>query len=270
MKIILKIFFRLFSGLFIFVILTLLTQVGGVIYLISLALAKKWKKPLRFKRLLVFLSLYGVVSLLIVPLVAPVFGREKVAHSDKIKPTNYLTVLFNRNYVRPQLNQLLSDTATKLEGTNLEIHYLDANFPFVNRFPLLPHLSHNDGKKIDISFIYETEQGIIIDKQKSVSGYGAFENPRPNKHNQTNACLQQGYSHYDYPKYLTLGKINGELRFSQRGTKILIEKLLTNKALGKLFIEPHLKKRMKLTNNKVRYQGCRAVRHDDHIHIQLK
>ena len=40
--------------------------------------------------------------------------------------------------------------------------------------------------------------------------------------------------------------------------------------LGKVFIEPHLKDRMKLTNSKIRFHGCGAVRHDDHIHIQLK
>jgi hypothetical protein len=25
-----------------------------------------------------------------------------------------------------------------------------------------------------------------------------------------------------------------------------------------------------LTNNKIRFHGCHAVRHDDHLHVQLK
>lgn len=69
---------------------------------------------------------------------------------------------------------------------------------------------------------------------------------------------------------MTFGKINRHLVFSERGTKILIDALLENRSLGKLFIEPNLKKRLGLKDNRVRNHGCRAVRHDDHIHIQLK
>ena len=116
---------------------------------------------MKYKTLIIFISFYLFSTLVIVPLISPMFGREKVKHSEKIKPTNYMTVLLNRNYVKPKLNELLSKTEKKLNGTNIEIHYLDANFPFINKFPLLPHLSHNDGKKIDLSLVYETENGII-------------------------------------------------------------------------------------------------------------
>tara|TARA_R100001369_G_scaffold25487_1_gene46458 strand:+ start:110 stop:853 length:744 start_codon:yes stop_codon:yes gene_type:complete len=246
------------------------TQIGGIVYLLSLIISKKWKKNLKFKTLIIFTSLYLFSTLLIVPLISPIFGREKVKHSQKIKPTNYMTVLLNRNYVKPKLNELLSKTEKKLNGTNIEIHYLDANFPFINKFPLLPHLSHNDGKKIDISLIYETENGIITNKQKSISGYGLFENPKPTEYNQIEKCLNKGYFQYDFPKYLTLGEINKELVFSEKGTKKLIENILKSQNLGKIFLEPHLKSRMNLKNNRIRYHGCRAVRHDDHIHIQLE
>ena len=220
--------------------------------------------------MLVFIGFYLLATFFIVPVIASIFGREKVKHTKKIKPTNYMTVLLNRNYVRPKLNNLLIQTEKNLIGTNIEIHYLDANFPFINKFPLLPHLSHNDGKKIDISLIYETKNGVITNKQKSVSGYGVFENPKPNEYNQIEVCLKKGYFQYDYPKYFTFGKINKDLDFSEKGTKLLIKNILKNRNLGKLFIEPHLKNRMNLTDNRIRYHGCRAVRHDDHIHIQLK
>lgn len=256
--------------IFLFIFLTVLTQIGGIVYLISLILSKKWNKNFRFKTLIIFIGLYLLSTLLIVPLISPFFGREKVKHSEKIKPTNYMTVLLNRNYVKPKLNKLLNQAVEELNGTKIKIHYLDANFPFIDRFPLLPHLSHNDGEKIDISLIYETSNGVITDKQQSVSGYGIFENPKPNEYNQINKCLNSGYFQYDYPKYLTLGKINKELKFSNKGTKKLIKSILKNRNLGKLFIEPHLKNRLKLNDKRVRYHGCRAVRHDDHIHVQLK
>lgn len=266
MKILLKITYKLF----IFIFLTAITQIGGLVYLISLLISKKWKKKLKFKTRIIFTSIYLVSTFLIVPLIAPFFGREKVKHSKKIKPTNYMTVLLNRNYVKPKLNELLSITEKKITREKIEIHYLDANFPFINKFPLLPHLSHNDGNKIDLSLVYETKNGIITNRQKSISGYGFFVKPKTTEYNQIEKCLKNGYFQYDYPKYLTLGKINSELVFSEKGTKKLIEKILENKDLGKLFIEPHLKNRMNLKNNKIRYHGCRAVRHDDHIHIQLK
>ena len=250
--------------------MTVLTQIGGLIFLISLIISKKWNKNLKFKTFIIFISLYVFFTFLIVPLIAPIFGREKVKHTEKIQPTNYMTVLLNRNYVQPKLNDLLIQTAKELSGTTIEIHYLDANFPFINKFPLLPHLSHNDGKKIDISLIYETNIGKITNKQKSVSGYGVFEHPKLKEYNQIEKCLKNRYFQYDYPKYITFGKINKDLVFSEKGTKQLIKSILKSRNLGKLFIEPHLKIRMKLNDNRIRYHGCKAVRHDDHIHIQLK
>ena len=217
-----------------------------------------------------FFILYFLATFLLVPYLAPVFGREKIKNTKGIKPTNYLTILLNRNYVRPELNKVLLQTEEDLKGTKIKIHYLDANFPFLNRFPLLPHLSHNDGKKIDISLIYETEDGTISEKQKSVSGYGAFENPTSNEYNQIEKCLSNGYFQYDYPKYISFGSINNDIEFSEKGTRKLIKNILKNKSVGKIFIEPHLKKRMNLSNSKIRYHGCRAVRHDDHIHLQLR
>jgi hypothetical protein len=165
---------------------------------------------------------------------------------------------------------LLLSVSNNLEGTDVEINYLDANFPFVNKFPLLPHLSHNDGKKIDVSLIYQNEDGRVSNSQKSNSGYGVFEAPKSNEINKTNECKSNGYFQYDYLKYLTFGKINKDLTFSNKGTKALVNAFLKNKSLGKMFIEPHLKKRLNLTDSRIRFQGCRAVRHDDHIHVQLR
>ena len=246
-----------------------MTQIGGFVYLLSAVISKKWNKKLKYKTLIIFTSLYFFSTFLIVPLISPVFGREKVKHSEKIKPTNYMTVLLNRNYVKPKLNDLLSNTAKKLNGSNITIHYLDANFPFINKFPLLPHMSHNDGKKIDISLVYETKNGIITSKQKSLSGDGVFEPPKSNEHDQVNKCLKENFL-YDFPKYLAFGKINEDLVFSEKGTKELIKNILKSRDLGKVFIEPHLKNRINLKDKKIRFHGCGAVRHDDHIHIQLK
>lgn len=263
-----KPFLKIALHVIVFTFLTIITQIGGIIYLVAFFLAKKQTYILKYSLLIIFPIVYLFATFLVIPFVAPLFGRERVLHSETIKPSNYTTVLLNRNYVRPKLNKLLTNTSKNLKG--IKIHYLDANFPFVNKFPLLPHLSHNDGKKIDLSLIYETLEGVISPCQKSVSGYGVFEAPKNNESNQIEKCKTNGYFQYDYPKYLTFGKINSSLNFSKVGTRALIHSLLKNNSLEKLFIEPHLKQRLDIQDSRVRYHGCRAVRHDDHIHIQVK
>jgi hypothetical protein len=261
---------KIIAQLFLFLCLTILTQIGGIALLLSLGINKKWKKDFKLKSVMTFLGVYLLMTLLIVPLITPIFGREKVKHSEKVKPATYMTILLNRNYVKPALNDLIAKTADDLKNTNIQLRYLDANFPFIDKFPLLPHLSHNDGKKIDLNLVYENENGEIVHQRKSVSGYGVFEAPKPDEHNQIKECKKAGYWQYDFTKYLTFGKINQDLTFSEKGNKQLIESILKQQDLGKIFIEPHLKTRMNLRSSRVRYHGCRAVRHDDHIHVQLK
>lgn len=264
-----SIFFKIFFKTTLFIILTILTQIGGVVYLLSDYIAKKSKVKLKLKGLISFIVIYLFSTFVIVPFIASFFGREKIICSEKIQPTNQMTIILNRNYVKPELNTFLKRVESNLTNTNVTINFLDANFPFFDGFPLLPHLSHNDGNKLDLSLVYETKNGKITDKQKSNSGYGVFEEPNSKEFNQINKCLSNGYFQYDYPKYLTFGIKNRELVFSKKGTKVLIEAILKEENLGKLFIEPHLKERLQLKNVKIRYHGCRAVRHDDHIHIQL-
>ena len=53
-------------------------------------------------------------------------------------------------------------------------------------------------------------------------------------------------------------------------TKQLIRKIIRHKNVKKIFLEPHLKTRLGLQNeSKIRFHGCHAVRHDDHIHIEI-
>ena len=135
---------------------------------------------------------------------------------------------------------------------------------------LLPHLSHNDGKKIDVSLIYENPNGELTNRKRSISGYGAYESPTEKEYDQISVCKSKGNWQYDFPKYLTLGKINKNITFSKKGTHDLSNLIVKQNEIGKLFIEPHLKNRLNLKSDKVRFHGCQAVRHDDHIHFQLK
>ncbi len=251
------------------VFLTIVTQIGGVVWLISLLIGRFWKKEIRYKKALLFTGLYLISTLVIVPLIAPIFGRMSVQHTHKIRPTNYATVLLNRNYVKPLLNQVLQKTAQSLKDTPIEIRYLDANFPFIDEFPLLPHLSHDDGEKIDISLVYQDTSGKMTNRKKSISGYGSFVPIKKGEIDQTARCKKAGYFQYDCTKYATFGSINQDLILSEKYTKQLILAFLKNKEVGKIFLEPHLKSRMQLNSSRIRFHGCRSVRHDDHIHVQL-
>lgn len=257
--------------LIIFVLLTIISQIGGIVYFISLFVAKKVAvcKNSIANMLVLFLLIYVVATFLIVPFVAPIYGRERIKLKQNTKPASFITNILNRNYVIPEVNVLLNKTATKLNNTEIQLRYLDANFPFINGFPLLPHLSHNDGKKIDISYVYEDKIGTITSKNKTISGYGFFEEPINNEINQTKICKGKGHPFYDFTKHLTLGTKNKHLKFSVKGNRLLLDALLVQSKTSKIFIEPHLKHRLKLKHPKIRFQGCKAVRHDDHIHLQI-
>ena len=40
--------------------------------------------------------------------------------------------------------------------------------------------------------------------------------------------------------------------------------------IGKVFVEPHIPASLGISSDVIRFQGCLAARHDDHIHIQLR
>ena len=57
--------------------------------------------------------------------------------------------------------------------------------------------------------------------------------------------------------------------FRRRLAFALAQTLLDDPRLGRMLLEPHLDQRLGLSDPRLRFQGCRAARHDDHIHIQL-
>lgn len=258
-----KFFLRLLWVIF----LTVVTQIGGVIYIIAFLCYRRHL----IKRSFAFVVIYLIATLGIVPYIAPVFGREKIKTNETIKIHMLFTTLANRNYVVPQVNNVLLDVSKELSKTypEIEIHCLDANFPFFDGFPLPPHLSHKDGKKLDVSLFYNDKNGKFTNRKPSISGYGAFESPKQTEYDQITVCKQKGYWQYDFPKYLTLGTIHDDLEFSEKTTRKFLQMITTHPSISKVFIEPHLRDRMNIKHAKLRYHGCRAVRHDDHIHLQV-
>lgn len=261
----------------VFSLLTLLTQVGGIPYLLSFLTHKKtdsWAKNRATRltyRFASFALLYLITTLVIVPLIAKPLGRVQLplTETNHVQPLNAWTYFLNRNYVRPQLRNTVYEVANKMQekypGTI--INYLDANFPFTFT-PLLPHRSHNDGKKLDLSFCYkDAETQRETNECPSWIGYGVCEEPKPNEANYPNICADNWQ--YSFMQQIVSQKNKVLFSFDQTRTKYLANLFAGHPSIGKLFIEPHLKNRMKLTNPKFRFHGCTAVRHDDHLHVQL-
>ncbi|WP_224478957.1 hypothetical protein [Winogradskyella vincentii] len=255
--------FKIALHVFIVIVLTILTQIGGLMWLLCLIICYKWKKKKRY----VFPILYLAFNLFVIPITAPLFGRTKLpVTSNTLKPHNLIYPLLFRNYVSKELNSLLLQSSIDLAHLGIRVTYLDANFPFIDGFPLLPHISHDDGNKIDIAFMY-LENGKKTNKKPSTSGYGAYTS---DSNPTLNYCKSIGFWQYDITKYLTFGS-NKELTLDKENTKTLIQGLLYRAKNSKIFIEPYLKKELKLQDyNEIRFHGCQSVRHDDHIHFEIK
>lgn len=270
---------RYFFILIFCIFLTILTQVGGIFYLLSLSTHRFINRnSTGYKRLalkmLSFSALYLIGVFLVVPFLAKPLGRVPLPLVEErgIQPGTIITVFLCRNYVRPELREVTYRVSEKMQkqfpGT--VINYLDANFPFIDKFPLLPHLSHNDGKKLDLSFAYrDTKTKTITNELPSLIGYGVCEEPKPHEDNTAKVCAQKGHWQYSFLKKIIHQGSKHEFLFDEERTKELVKLFSAEGSIGKIFIEPHLKSRLGLASPKVRFHGCQAVRHDDHIHVQL-
>ena len=254
--------------------LTILTQVGGLVYLLSVIVFDYiWKPKQRrwLKRNTLFLSLYLFATFVMVPALATLSGRKALPiNGDHIKSQNYFTVLANRRYVDEPLYDLLKEVGTDFHGLKAlgkrKVLYLDANFPFFDGFPLLPHLSHDDGKKVDLCLRYRTSSDDrVSNKVPAIIGYGVYEEPKPGEV-ETNCKASNPW--YNASRIFGFRTDGDSLVFDEQETKKLID-ILIRKNISKIFIEPHLKQRLKLASPKVRFHGCHAVRHDDHIHVEI-
>lgn len=272
---------KLILTVIVFIFLTILTQIGGLIYLVSFSTHNFINKEISNKiirstfKFVSFFTLYSIITFFIVPVIAKPFGRVALplTQTNNLKPLNFLSCFLNRNYVVPELKETALDVARQINNKypGTVVNYLDANFPFINNFPLLPHLSHSDGKKLDIAFCYiDKKTGKTTNNVPSVIGYGISEGPKANEVNTANTCAKQGYWQYSFMLKIIPQSNKSNFTFDSTRTKELVNLFASKSIIGKIFIEPHLKTRLTLTSNKIRFHGCQAVRHDDHIHVQLQ
>ncbi len=261
---------RVLFHLLVFLFLTMLSQIGGVVYLLCcLVWKRRWfSKYNPFIKAGVCVLFYLAAVFFLVPSLAKLFHRVPLYYSDTIQPASITTVLLNRNYVHKKLYSTLQKTSIhfKKQHPLRKIIFLDANFPLGREFPLLPHLSHSDGLKIDLQFAYNNNL-LPTTQSPTVSGYGFFEN---GNNSMQAYCNKKGFWQYGITEYCTLGTLHPNFSMAPSATADLIQLLLEQPQAEKIFIEPHLIKQLGLKHPKLRFHGCHAVRHDDHIHFQVR
>jgi hypothetical protein len=256
--------------------LTALTQIGGAVWLTTLFLRRFLPSNGRAALLALFLGLYAAATLTTQQL-APLTGRVALSCFPGRDATLTVRSAFfcalNRNFVAPELadaaRAYADHMAKAFPGTMTMA--LDANFPFVTGFPLMPHLSHDDGRKLDLALYYRDADGNFRNGEtRSPIGYFAFQQPAANG---PNPCAGRA-------RRLTLrwnmNWLQGAFPAWQIEPKRMREALrwLSDEGrahgIGKIFIEPHIPASLGIASDAIRFQGCRAARHDDHVHIQLR
>lgn len=268
---------------FLFIVLTALTQLGGLIFLVSLALARALRRAGSTKAMAVlagivfFLASVPLANLFVAPALATLSGRVALpCEMSAEKPYAALSPIYcvlGRNYVRPEVQAMLEAMGRDLGGDHpgLVIATLDANFPFVDGFPLPPHLSHDDGTRIDLAYFYMDAAGNPQPlAAPSFLGYWGFEEP-PTPADA--ACT-------DKTRWLTFrwdmdwlqAFVRRGLRLDETRTAAMLRWLVEKgpeHGVTKILLEPHMVKRLGVASPMIRFQGCRAARHDDHIHVEV-
>ena len=233
-------------------LLTLVTQVGGLAWLMALPFRHRW---------LTFAAAYAVLSF-VAWAAAPQFGRVAMpCAGELLRPATPLTCALNRHYVAPELRRAAEALSTamgiRFPGTVTET--LDGGFPIP--MPMLPHLSHGDGRRLDLALWWRDADGYAPGLSPSPIGYfGYAEGPSDCPPRVLDLRWDWRWLQNALPERRPdLPRLAEALRFLEGDPRI-----------GTVLMEPHLAAATGVEAGKVRFQGCRAARHDDHIHIQLR
>jgi hypothetical protein len=266
---------------FIFFAATALTQLGGIIFLAALCVAWLLRRRGKAFALLAgwafFILAVPVVNLLIVPPLAALNGRAPLpCGATAQRPYAALSPIYcllGRNYVRTEVAAMLEAMSRDLgqQYPGLTVAYLDASYPFLDGFPLPPHLSHHDGRRIDLAYFYKDTPGNPMPlTAPSPLGYWGFETPPAG---ESSPCA-------DEKRWLTFRwdmgwfqafVLKGLVLDEERTAAMLrwLSETGPSHGVTKILLEPYMAKRLQVASPLIRFQGCRAARHDDHIHVEV-
>ncbi|MEM8591833.1 MAG: hypothetical protein AAGF13_04835 [Pseudomonadota bacterium] len=144
--------------------MTAVSFFGGVAWLLALFFRR---------RLPAFLAIYFGVTAIFV-FVAWIRGKSgpkliprtpvSLLAGDSLKPQSWLYPALNRDHVTWEMRRVAQDLARHMDATfpGTVTVTLDGSFPLFDGFPLLPHLSHDDGEKLDLAFYWQDAEGTYL------------------------------------------------------------------------------------------------------------
>lgn len=254
----------------VFVMLTVLTQVGGVLCLAAWWISGRWCRRKR-ARAACAAGAYLLATLFFIPLLARPLGRVPLplVHTESLPlaPRTAWFWLANRHYVTPDVRDVLAGAARKLQATHPHsvVHYLDAGFPFRDGLAMIPHWSHGSGRAVDLTFCYKRNRGGAYGASPSPIGYGIYEGPGPGEAQPYRGKFS--WLRWDLP---WLQWFNRRNRLDENRTRDLVRFLLEDPRTNKVLLELHLQHRLGLQHGKLRFQQLQAARHDDHLHVVVR
>lgn len=257
--------------------LTALTEIGGAIYVAALLvrqLLPRWRSP----RLVLgglFVALYAA-SWWPTERLAAATGRPPMPCTESVEApvtASLEACVLHRHYASAPLRTIVFDLARAVnaEFPGTMTRSLESSFPFFDGIPVLPHLSHDDGAKLDLSFYYARAGAYRRGEMASPLGYWAFQQPRAGDVVMCTDRLRLLTFRWDMPWFVVLTR--RDLSLEPERTRFALLWLASEGArrgIGKIFIEPYLARRLGVSGDAIRFQGCRAARHDDHVHVQLR
>lgn len=244
--------------------LTALTGLGGVVW----ALALGWRRVRGGRGMFGLLATFGLGFGLLwgaAQVAAPLGGRVPLpCGGEVLRMQSAFYCVTMRNFVTPEMRDVARDTAVAMarDYPGTVTLALDGGFA-VGWLPMWPHLSHGDGEKLDLAFYYADEAGAYVPGETaSPLGYFAFEaldGPQVCPKTRTTRMWRMMW----FQPFVR------DLALEPARTAAAVRLLLDDPRVGKVFLEPPLAERLGLSGAKLRFQGCDAARHDDHILLQL-
>lgn len=173
----------------------------------------------------------------------------------------------DRHYVTPITRDALIAAADAMAARypDVVLRFMDASGPDgVKPFP--PHLSHGDGRQIDLALIYTDLDGTPLKAFPDTRAYGGYWPAEPPRRGEQVACPGGREARNEKPD----PPADRSWRLDEERTIFLIETLIADTRVRRILIEPHLERRLGLWGHpKLRFAGCQAARHDDHLHVDF-
>lgn len=187
--------------------------------------------------------------------------------STPLEPTRPYYCRRDRHFVTPSARDALVAVArTMRERYSGEVlRFMDASGPD-GRKPFPPHRSHGDGRQIDLGLYYTDVEGRPLDRFPATDRYGGYWPAEPPPPGEEIACPDGRPGRAEKPD----PPADRPWRLDEARTKALVETLIADRRVRRVLIEPHLERRFGLWGHpKLRFAGCQAARHDDHLHVDF-